>query len=208
MKIEFPIYENGQRIWTNEIQIKEVDELDYCKTIEDLNNFIDYLLVGTEFKTNIKLFEFIEQIKHNINTAIETKKVISFLDEIYQHWKKEEGFYDGILYDYPINIKSYWEEKKNELHKQKKINLSKTNAYIKQNKDIVFEILDNKKIDILNNIKEKKQLYNKNYKNKLIKVGLAKEKVLLTDEERINNRKEANKKYYLKLKCQKMTTDV
>lgn len=200
MKFDFPVYEKGVRAWTNEVITKEVDELDYCQTTEDLNNFIDFLLLGEEFKNNLQLFQFIEKTKDNINVAIESKQVICFLDEIYTHWKKSEGYYDGLIREYPDHIKDYWIQKKNELYKQKKINLSKTNAYIKQNKDTVFQILDDKKIDILNKIKEKKRLYNKNYRDKLKKVGLIKERVLLTDEERKERKKEANKKYREKQK--------
>ena len=89
MKVEFPLYKDGKRVWTNEIVTKEVDDFDYCSTTEDLNNFIDNLLVNEDIKTKIKLFELIEQIKYNINIAIETNKPISYINEIYECWKKE-----------------------------------------------------------------------------------------------------------------------
>jgi hypothetical protein len=208
MRIEFPEYNDGVRHWNKECHIREVDEEDYCKTVADVDKMITNMVKEKNFKSSIDLINYIDGLKQDLVTAIETQKTPTFVGQLYKDWKHINN-YSFILNDIPLHLRGYWEDQAKELTAIGLQNWKNTSKFITSNKDDVFQILEQQKEYLLVKRKEKKRTYNETYMNKLKQAGIVKDKVILTTDERKEHRREANKKYYLKKKameeCEKIT---
>ena len=198
MKILFPRYENGTPHWTKETFEREVNPDDYFKTIDDFKEYIRKCY--TNNNVMILTIEECNNLKCKIEKAIDTQKCIKFTVGQLHNFKK--GL-DKILLDYPLGeIRDYWKSQADLLLKEFSIIVRKNDEFIKDNKDAVFNYLDEKRILAIQFKKEKKKQYNKTYAEKEKQKLQIIPRKLLTEEEKQQRRKETNKKYYEKKKQQ------
>lgn len=193
MKIEFPRYEDYKQHWTKETYEKEVNEDDYFKTIDDFKKYIQQKYPEDSLK-----IEECNKFKEQIQNAIDTQTYIPFMNEDIPRFREE---FNAILKRYPLGeIRDYWKSKVDLLVKEYKILLRKNNKFIAQNKDAVFNYLDEKRLLAIQLEKEKKKQYNKKYADKKKQMLQIVPRTLLTEEEKKEHKKEANKKYAEKIK--------
>lgn len=215
MRVEFPEYRDGVKHWNNEVFVREVDENNYCKTIEDVDKIIEEMVEYKYFKNKVDVIKYIETIKDEITTANLNNKLPKFINELYKEWKSVNKC-DIILKDYPFGVKEYWKQKEDELLEIGKQNWIKTGKYIMNNLVEVINLLEQKQNIIIEKVRERRRQYNEAYRNKLKETKIIKERVVLTPEERAEHIKQSKHKYYLKRKealkaednCEKITIEL
>lgn len=205
MKVQFPSYTNEkldlhydtntQSMIPSYIEI-EVKEDKYFKSIEELKEYLEqWNYLGNIEKQNI--------IKECIDTSIENKKIPKFLTE-------NDNTYSHIVMTYkslPFSEQAKYKNDYDNLLSLRKSNLSKSFNFIKENKDAIFNMLDEMLSQKYETLKEQwRKASKKRYeKLKALKPKVVKERNVLSAEEKKERRKLANKKYYEKLKEQDKT---
>lgn len=198
MKVLFPRYEDYVLHWSKETYEREVNEEGYFKSLDDVKNYI--------LRKNDKItIEICEDIKSQIENAIEKNILIQFLTEDLKEFKKSNNV---LLLSYPFGeVRNYWIAQNDLLIQEYRALMSKNSKFIKENKDAVFEFLNEKRHVTVQQIKEKRKEANKIYYEKrksLLKLDEEQPKVELTEDEKKEKKKLANKKYYEKKIAEKV----
>lgn len=187
MKILFPRYENEQPHWTNEKYEREVNENECIHSIEEFRQYITNIF-GT------LTIEICDDIKEQITKAIENNTGINFLTNDLNNFNKSMM---KLIISYPIGeIRDYWKEKGEALINDYKTLMKRNQIFIKENKDIIFNMLDENRFKLLDELKSKRQLANKKYYEKQKNKLHITPRILLTSEEKKQKKQLANKQYY------------
>lgn len=150
-----------------------------------------------------KRMEKNNKIKKEIEDYIQTKYLPDFIikNAIYQtrqlkrDYKKLEDSDENKLYTKNKYTDKYGDEY-NKIYELAILRDKNFYDFIINNKDKVFEILDDVELNDIDSKKMKKQLANKTYYEKKKILNPSEDKILLNDEEKRLRRIEANKKYY------------
>lgn len=153
---------------------------------------------------------------NDILTAIETQQLCKFLVTDVKHYKYGNKFeenrkfvkdgFDIYLKHYPIGvIRDHWIKQRDLIVKEYiNVIINPTNKFLTENLELAFEIIEEYKNEvkekinkIKEKIKEKRKLINKTYYEKAMKKLQTGEpiKKILTEEEKIERKKIANKKF-------------
>ena len=212
----FPIYEEGEKIhWDSDNKYyRFFDENDYFKNVNDIIETLEQLpkilyLGNTAYQAGINHDEEINMInsienlllvKEQINNAIENKKMVKFVKDVY---KLTEANNNKILRFMPTSIRLKYEPIVNELNNNIKINANKNDNFVKTNVIEIFNEIDNRIIILQDKLKESRKNANKKYyeKQKALMNTIKKPTNSKTPEEILEARREANKKYYEKQKA-------
>lgn len=202
MKVEFPSYTNDVLDTTYDINtnskipdviVIEIKDDNHFKSIEEVKTYLE----------KWKYIEDIENIKEQIESSILNKKLPKFISETDTTDKHIQMTYKSLPYHKQEEIiyKKYYED----LIALRKTNFKKSYEFIRTNKDEIFLMLDNVLQEKYNKRKEtwreaSKKYYNKNKLNVEHKV--------LTEEEKQEHKKIANKQYYEKNKEPKVERKV
>jgi len=210
MKINIPnIDEQGFKSSTDPYYTREANE-DYFNTIDDAKKYIfenycdesyEKLNIRTD-QYNVKTYTPTQMVSQ-INKAIDhIEKCIeknlslsSLLDDF-----KSDTNYKLILKNMTEHMKSKYELELAKLKVIHKNNLIQKNKFIKDNKNELIEYLNLIKQDYIDKIKHKQKEYLKNWNQKRNELLGIKPRVKLTEEQKLENLKESQKKYYKK-KC-------
>lgn len=194
MKIEFPRYEDGVKHWSNDVYEREVDSNNDFKTIDDVKKYFNY-------HNPILTIPICNDIINDIEYASQNKKVAKFLHEELKDFKKEKM---GLINQYPFgDTREYWSNKYDLLSQEYLKLILKNDTFIKQNKEQIFEFLNEQKNMKVHTLKEKRKIANqKYYEKKMKELDIETSKEVLSEEEKKERRKLANKKYYEKNKTE------
>ena len=189
-----PIYKDGEP-WLcgwDKLTTERSCELNYFKNLDDIkiyfNNLIDY-------EKDYNILNFYNDIKNQIQTAVDNNVNIKFLLEDYRNQKLNINY---TLKDYPYDLKQEWIIKLKPLNDINLQNLKMKNKYIVDNLVEVYKVIDDlisaKQTDIKNKIKETNHKYYM-IKKKLLNIPTIIKK---TEEEKKEAKMIANKKYHSK----------
>lgn len=210
MKVIIPnIIENGEKQFAMPYVEREANEK-YFNTINDLkqyifDNYCDETYEKLNKRTNVydlktytstQMVIQINKAIDDIETCILNNKINTCLKDDY---KRDTNY--KILFKYMDEYtKSKYENELNKLVEIHKSNLKQRNNFIKDNKDEIIEYLNTIKQNYINDIKNKKQEYIKNWRQKRNELLEITPRQKLTEEQKLANLKESQKKYYKK-KC-------
>lgn len=197
MKVEIPDYNNGQRSYTNEVHVLELDEEDYCKTINDcLKKIYDFYKIESMALSirKVKAFDpIIEEITEKTGNG---KLIQMFVDEI-NDYKKYLNIFTKEMNDGALSI---YKKKTDMLLGCKKSIILKENEFMKQNKEAILEAINADKNEVIMILRKKKATDNKRYyANKKEVLGIV-PRVKKTPEEVMEAKREAARKFYYKNK--------
>jgi len=194
MKVEFPSYTNDVLDTTYDINTNskipdvitiEINDDNHFKSLEDVKNYLEQW----------EYIKEIELIKEQIESSILNKKLPKFITENDNTDKHINMTYKSLPFHKQEEIihKTNYDA----LIALRKTNFIKSYQFIKTNKDEIFLMLDNVLQEKYNKRKElwreaSKKYYEKNKPNV--------EHNILTEEEKQEHKKLANKKHYEKLK--------
>jgi len=192
MKVQFPRFENYTKHWSNEVFEREVNENNYFHTLDDFKNYL-------QLHYDILTIAICDEIKNNIEDAIENKKLAKMFTDDVKQFKQGKLI---LINQYPFGeIREYWSNQY-DLLVEEYIKIARlNNQFIKNNKDEVFSYLNESKISKIVSLKEQRKIANKKYyenRRQELNIENSKEKHVLTEEEKKDQRKIANKKYYEK----------
>lgn len=177
----------------------EVIEGDYANTLEKIDNLFNTIFFRDKEKYSfLELNEKYDQIKKKIDNSITNETEIIFLEDYCFEWKEDN--IDRYLIKYPNDLYKTTIPKCNKLFTIFKENLSQTEAFIKENRDAIFLMLDNKISNITNGKKQRRMEANKRYYEKHKVIEIKPEKIELTLEEKKLRQKEYNIEYKNKMK--------
>jgi len=194
MKIYFPDYTNFVPDWKKTSCEREADENNHYQCMEDITKYINYLFLPEEnekngneiIKTNNKKRQILNDLQEDIQQSIINNKICKFVCVEFNERKKN---IEGILRQYPIEIKEFWKQETNKLVEIEQNNKIKSNAFVYENAEKIFTLISDIKDEIEFSLKEKKRDENERYREK-IRVLQGKEKrVLLSDEEKKEKKK-------------------
>lgn len=180
----YPKTENNQIVY----HIINID-----KPIDSIDDFILYLKKNSSII--LKYIDCDELIKQ-----IENRNAYKYVFDRPESLKSQvHSIYTGIT---PTDRHRY-EDKYNEIKVALKTNNSISCKWIYANQDKVFEFIDTEKKRICDEYKQQKKITNKTYYN-LNKEPT--ERILLTEQEKKENKRKSNEIYYLKQKENKIET--
>ena len=195
----------------------------YFNNIEDAKNYIlnnccdenyEKLNNNTNEYDNKKysetqMIQNINNLIEKINNSIQKNKYIPFLFEEY----KLNINYKNLLKNMTDTMKRKYEIELNELINIHKVNLNQQDKFIKDNITEIIIYLNSIKENYINNIKIKRQIYIKKWKQKRNEILNIKPREVLTEEQKIEYQKNYQKKYretrneLLNIKPRELLTD-
>jgi len=200
MKVFIPdIDKNGNRNFTNPYVEREANE-DYFNTIDDAKEFV-FNKYCNENDYDRKFTH--KQIIININTGIDDIENCVLNDKIINSLKedfKTQTNYNILFTNMDEVMKNKYKTELNKLIVIHKLNLNQKNKFIKDNKDEIIEYLTLIKQGYIDNIKNKQKEYMTNWRQKHNELLGIKQRVKLTEEQKLLNFKESKSKYYNKIK--------
>ena len=189
--VKLPSFKDGVRTYNGEIY--EIDPSAYSIDISSLQDFRDKVL-DTIDNLNAQVCD---DIKNEINRSIEKKTMYK---PFVEQRKSFESRINLILRDYDDTTKLKYEDE----IKQAKAFFTEVNKkstkFIWDNKDSIFDILDEIIESESNKLKERRKAVNNKYYKKRKELFNIPDKTAMTEEERKENKRLANQKYREKQK--------
>ena len=187
--------------------IKSIDTVDVNDFIIEINSIDDFkdffqqnILIYEENKiTGYGSLQYCDELKDEINKSMEKRIVLKFFKDICDNFLK---MMKSRMYDFSCEEKNKYNELTNVYVKIIKGTHNKSTKFILDNKDEVFNIINEITTNELIKIKNKRAETNKKYyeKRKAL-LGIKDKNIIpLTEEEKNERKKLANKKYYEKQK--------
>jgi hypothetical protein len=200
MKVIIPnIDKDGNKKFTIPYIEREANE-DYFNTIDDAKEFV-FNNYCNENDYDRKFTH--KQIIININTGIDDIENCVLNDKIIKRLKedfKTKTNYNILFTNMDEVMKNKYKTELNKLIVIHKLNLNQKNKFIKDNKDEIIEYLTLIKQGYIDNIKNKQKEYMTNWRQKHNELLGIKQRVKLTEEQKLLNFKESKSKYYNKIK--------
>ena len=200
MKVEYPIYTHRGRAYPPIFNTISVDENDYWKSVDDF-----MLYFCNIYGDNLKIENIID-MRCEIKTAIETKKIIKSIWELYTNFYIDKNINSLVsdLYEWNDYRAKTCEEQSELLKLEYKKICQRNDLFVKQNVTEIYLKLDALIDELIIQKKEAQRAAKKKYyeKRKLELNSIKSPKELLTEEqkeERLTELKKAsNKRYYEK----------